>query len=112
VASFGVEPVVSVVYLAKQNGHSLFKEGQLWGKLGLGHLKLLWTGRSRMALFLSYKPRNTHLALLHVSITRTLMFVLWGCKLSIQGAPNTWNGQGGTELDRSMMDVTTHSVWR
>jgi len=27
----------------------------------LGHLKLLWTGRSRMALFLSYKPRNTHL---------------------------------------------------
>jgi hypothetical protein len=61
VASFGVEPVVSVVYLAKQNGHSLFKEGQLWGKLGLGHLKLLWTGRSRMALFLSYKPRNTHL---------------------------------------------------
>jgi hypothetical protein len=63
VASFGVEPVVSVVYLAKQNGHSLFKEGQLWGKLGLGHLKLLWTGRSRMALFLSYKPRNTHLVM-------------------------------------------------
>jgi hypothetical protein len=33
----------------------------VWGKLGLGHLKLLWTGRSRMALVLPYKPRNTHL---------------------------------------------------
>jgi len=59
---FRIEPVVSVVYLAKQNGHSLFQEGQLWGKLSLGHLMLLWTGRSRMALVLPYKPRNTHLA--------------------------------------------------
>jgi hypothetical protein len=61
VVAFGVEVVVSVIYSAKQNGHSLFQEGQLWGKLGLGHLKLLWTGRSRMALVLPYKPRNTHL---------------------------------------------------
>ncbi len=43
---FGVEPIVSVVYSAQQNGHGLFQEGQLWGKLGLGHLKLLWTGNS------------------------------------------------------------------
>jgi hypothetical protein len=35
---FGVEPIVSVVYSAEQNGHGLFQEGQLWGKLGLGHL--------------------------------------------------------------------------
>ena len=61
VAAFGIEVVVSVIYSAKQNGHSLFQEGQLWGKLGEGHLKLLWTGRSRMALVLPYKPRNTHL---------------------------------------------------
>jgi hypothetical protein len=38
---FGIELVVSVVYLAKQNGHSLFQEGQLWGKLSLSHLMLL-----------------------------------------------------------------------
>src|SRR5688572_6964972 len=55
--------VVSIIYSAKQNGHSLFQEGQLWGKLGEGHLKLLWTGRSRMAFVLPYKPRNTHLGL-------------------------------------------------
>src|SRR3712207_6047014 len=58
---FRVEPVVSVVYLAKQDGHSLFQEDQLWCKLGLGHLMLLWTGSARMALFIPYKPRNTHL---------------------------------------------------
>ncbi len=34
VATFGVEVVVGVVYSAKQNGHGLFQEGQLWGKLG------------------------------------------------------------------------------
>src|SRR5215207_11129381 len=43
---FGVEVVVSVVYSAEQNGHGLFQEDQLWGKLELGHLKLLWTGNS------------------------------------------------------------------
>jgi hypothetical protein len=37
----GVEPVVSVVYLAKQDGHGLFQEGKWWSKLGSGHLKLL-----------------------------------------------------------------------
>src|ERR671938_1459687 len=43
---FGIEVVVSVVYSAEQNGQGLFQEDQLWGKLGLGHLKLLWTGNS------------------------------------------------------------------
>jgi hypothetical protein len=61
VAAFGVEVIVSVIYSAKKHGQSLFQKGQLWGKLGEGHLKLLWTGRSRMALVLPYKPRNTHL---------------------------------------------------
>ena len=46
VVPFGVEPVIDVVYLAEQNGRSLFQEGQPWGKLGPGHLKLLWTGNS------------------------------------------------------------------
>jgi len=31
-------------------------------------------------------------------------------KVGGQGAPSTWNGQGGAELDRSMMGETTHSV--
>jgi hypothetical protein len=46
VAPFGVEPVVSVSYSAKQKGHSLFQEGQLWGKPGLGYLMVLWTRNS------------------------------------------------------------------
>jgi hypothetical protein len=35
---FRVELVVDVVHSAEQNGQGLFQEGQLWGKLGLGHL--------------------------------------------------------------------------
>ncbi len=62
-APFGVESVVSVVYSAKQDAHGLLQESQPWGKLEMGHLKLLWTGNSLMALFLPYKPRNTHLVL-------------------------------------------------
>ncbi len=52
VSSFGVEPVVSIVYSAEQNGEGLFQEGQVWGKLGLGHPMLLWSGSDRMASFL------------------------------------------------------------
>ena len=37
----------------------------MWGKGGLGHLKLLWTGNSLMAVVLPYKARNTHLVLCH-----------------------------------------------
>src|SRR5215216_7541762 len=51
-APFGVELVVSIVYSAEQNGYGLFQEGQLWGKLGLGHPMLLWSGSGRMASFL------------------------------------------------------------
>ncbi len=40
-STFGVELVVGVVYSAKQNGHGLFQEGQVWGKLGSGHPMLL-----------------------------------------------------------------------
>ena len=58
--SFGVELVVSVVYWTEQDGKGLFQEGQPWGKLGLGHLKLLWTGNSDGPRF-TFKPRNTHL---------------------------------------------------
>src|SRR5829696_5431217 len=49
---FGVEPVVDVVYVAEQYGYGLFQEGQMWGKLGLGHPMLLWSGSGRMASFL------------------------------------------------------------
>jgi hypothetical protein len=46
---FGIEDMVSVIYEAKQNYNRLlclFQEGGLLGKLGLGHLTLLWTGNS------------------------------------------------------------------
>jgi len=41
VTAFGVKVVVSVIYSTKKDGHSLFQERQLWGKLGEGHLLLL-----------------------------------------------------------------------
>src|SRR5215210_5908547 len=43
---FGVDPVIDVVYLAEKHGQGLFQEGERWGKLGWGHLKLLWEGNS------------------------------------------------------------------
>src|SRR5918994_582184 len=46
VSPLWIEEVVSVVYSAEQNGQGLFQEGQLWSKLGEGHLMLLWTGNS------------------------------------------------------------------
>jgi len=63
---FRIEDLISVVYDTEQNDDRLlhlFREHRVWGKLGLGHLKLLWTGNALMALVLPYKPRNTHLAI-------------------------------------------------
>ena len=42
----GVDSVVDIVHPAEEHGHGLFWEGQLGGKLGEGHLKLLWTENS------------------------------------------------------------------
>ena len=88
---FGVELVVSVVYSAEQNSHGLLQKGKLGGKFGLGHPMLLWSGSGRMALFLPYKPRNTHLG------ERRLLLVLdnfervWGAAPAVTemlaGAP-------------------------
>ncbi len=44
---------MSIVDEAEKDGDRFFQEDELWGMLGLGHPMLLWTGRSRMASFLS-----------------------------------------------------------
>ena len=53
VASFGIENGVSVVDEAEKDGDRFFQADELWGMLLLGHPMLPWTGRSRMASFLS-----------------------------------------------------------
>jgi hypothetical protein len=53
VPSFRIESGVSIVDEAEKDGDRFFQEYELWGMLGLGHPMLLWTGRSRMAFFLS-----------------------------------------------------------
>ena len=45
VSSTGVEMDVSVVYEAEENGEGLFRLGEAWGMVGLGHLLLLGEGR-------------------------------------------------------------------
>jgi hypothetical protein len=44
-SSTGVEMDVSVVYEAEENGEGLFRLGEAWGMVGLGHLLLLGEGR-------------------------------------------------------------------
>jgi hypothetical protein len=53
VPSFRIENGVRVVDEAEKHGDRFFQADELWGMLGLGHPVLLWTGRSRMASFLS-----------------------------------------------------------
>src|SRR5215210_2617934 len=45
VSSTGVEQRVSVVHEAEEDGQSLFRLGEAWGMVGLGHLLLLVVGR-------------------------------------------------------------------
>jgi hypothetical protein len=64
VSSAGVEMGVSVVDETEEDGEGLFRIGEAWGMVGLGHLLLLREGRLLMAPFyLATNPRNTHLGL-------------------------------------------------
>src|SRR5215213_10403557 len=57
-----VEMGVSVVDEAEEDGEGLFRVGEAWGMVGLGHLSLLGEGRLRWPPFyLVPNPRNTHL---------------------------------------------------
>jgi hypothetical protein len=59
---FGIKDPIGVVYDTKQNDDRLlhlFQEDRVWGKLGLGHLKLLWMGNFKMALVLPYTNHAT-----------------------------------------------------
>src|SRR5215211_409558 len=44
-SAIGVEVGVSVVYEAEEEGQSLFRLGEAWGMVGVGHLLLLREGR-------------------------------------------------------------------
>jgi hypothetical protein len=58
----GVEEPVGVVHEAEQDYDRLLchvQEGALLGKLGLGHLKLLWTGHSDGPRFTSQTTQHT-----------------------------------------------------
>src|SRR5215213_228659 len=57
-----VEMGVGVVDEAEEDGEGLFRVGEQWGMVGLGHLSLLGEGRLRWPPFyLVPNPRNTHL---------------------------------------------------
>ncbi len=48
--------VVGVVYEAEEYDHGLFRRGEAWSMVVLGHPLLLWSGNSiRMALFLTHQ---------------------------------------------------------
>jgi hypothetical protein len=45
VSAVGVEDAVSVVDEAEEDGDGLFRIGEAWGMVGVGHLLLLREGR-------------------------------------------------------------------
>jgi hypothetical protein len=59
-SSVGVEQCVSVVYEAEEDGEGLFRVGEAWGMVGVGHLLLLREGRLLMAPFLSRAKSSQH----------------------------------------------------
>jgi hypothetical protein len=58
----GVEEGVGIVDEAEEHAQGLFRLGEAWGMVGLGHLSLLGEGRLRWPPFYPFSnPRNTHL---------------------------------------------------
>src|SRR4051794_12172161 len=51
----GVEPIVSVVDEAEEDGYRLFRSSEFLGKVSLSHPVLLWSGMGRVAPFLHHQ---------------------------------------------------------
>jgi hypothetical protein len=87
VSSAGIEMGVSVVHEAEEDGQSLFRVGEAWGMVELGHPLLLREVRLLMAPFLSRSRSTQHTSSMRQTHRNNFAAGILPCVLTMAGSP-------------------------